>query len=374
MKPFAMERWQSTYENRVAYNLSESGVHPLTFGELVEMAGASRSIVGTPLSYGQSNGSDELRELIARLYPGAGEANVVVTNGSADANFVTLWELLEGGGDVAMVLPSYMQAHGLAEMFGARVQEIWLREEEGWQPDPDEIARAVTERTRLVVVTNPNNPTGAVLGSEARDALIRAADRVGAWILADEVYTGAELTGPETRSFWGQYPRVVAVGSLSKAYGLPGLRIGWLVAPADMAERLWARKDYTTISPGALTDRLATLALDPTLRPRLLQRTRAMLHAGLETLTAWARELGVFRFRPPDAGAICFLRYDLPISSEELAERLRVEQDVLVVPGAHFGMEPYIRIGYGLLPADLAAALERAGALVRELAAARSGN
>jgi aspartate/methionine/tyrosine aminotransferase len=99
-----------------------------------------------------------------------------------------------------------------------------------------------------------------------------------------------------------------------------------------------------------------------------------MLHAGLETLTTWARALGVFQFRPPDAGAICFLRYDLPVSSLELAERLREEQDVLVVPGAHFGMEPYIRIGYGLLPNDLAAALERTGTLVRELAGARSGN
>jgi aspartate/methionine/tyrosine aminotransferase len=373
MKPFAMERWQSTYENRVAYNLSESGVHPLTFGELVEMAGASRGIVGTPLAYGQSNGSDELREHIARLYPGADEANVVVTNGSAEANFITLWELLEGGGDVAMVLPAYMQAHGLAEMFGARVEPIPLHEERGWQPDPDEVARAVTERTRVVVVTNPNNPTGAVLAGEARDALIRAADRVGAWILADEVYTGAELSGPETRSFWGQYPRVVATGSLSKAYGLPGLRIGWLIAPADVAARLWARKDYTTISPGELTDRLATLALDPTLRPRLLQRTRAMLHTGLDILTTWARALGLFRFRPPDAGAICFLRYDLPVASLDLAERLRAEQDVLVVPGAHFGMERYLRIGYGLPPSDLVAALERTGTLLRELAGPRSG-
>src|SRR5690606_13979648 len=129
---------------------------------------------------------------------------------------------------------------------------------------------------------------GAVLSDEARAALIRAADRAGAWILADEVYTGAELRGPETRTFWGDFPRVIATGSLSKAYGLPGLRIGWVVAPTDMAARLWARKDYTTIAPGNLTDRLAALALDPTLRPRLLQRTRAILHAGLDVLSAWA--------------------------------------------------------------------------------------
>ena len=370
MKPFAMERWQSTYENRVTYNLSESGVHPLTLGELVEMAGASRSIPGISLGYGQSNGSDELRELIAALYPGASEANVVVTNGSAEANFIAMWELLEGGGEAAIVMPAYMQTHGLADAFGASVREIWLREEHGWQPDPDEIASAVTSRTRVVVITNPNNPTGAVLSAEARDALIRAADHAGAWILADEVYTGAELRGPETRTFWGEYPRVIATGSLSKAYGLPGLRIGWVTAPADMAAKLWARKDYTTIAPGNLTDRLAALALDPTLRPRLLQRTRAILHAGLEVLSAWADSLGIFEYRRPDAGAICFMRYRVPIPSLELAERLRVEQDVLIVPGAHFGMDSYVRFGYGLPPADLSAALQRVGALLQPLATA----
>lgn len=375
MKPFVMERWQSTYENRVTYNLSESGVDPLTLGELVEMAGAARMIPGISLGYGQSNGSDELRALIAGLYPGATEANVVATNGSAEANFITMWELLEGGGgEVAMVMPAYMQTHGLADAFGATVKEIWLREELGWQPDLDDIARAITNRTRVVVITNPNNPTGAVLSAEARDALVRAADRAGAWILADEVYTGAELRGPETRTFWGGAPRVIATGSLSKAYGLPGLRIGWAVAPAEMAAKLWARKDYTTIAPGNLTDRLAALALDPTLRPRLLQRTRAILHAGLETLAAWADGLGVFEYRPPDAGAICFMRYRLPIPSAELAERLRVEQDVLIVPGTHFGMESYIRFGYGLPPADLGTALERVGTVLRALEAARAGH
>src|SRR5690606_15302531 len=158
-------------------------------------------IPGTSLGYGQSNGSDELRGLIAALYPGATEANVVATNGSAEAHFIAMWDLPEGGGEAAIVLPAYVQTHGLADALGAQVRGGWLREQHGWQPAPDEIASAVTDRTRVVVITTPNNPTGAVLSAEARDALIRAADRAGAWILADEVYTGAELRGPETRTF-----------------------------------------------------------------------------------------------------------------------------------------------------------------------------
>ncbi len=311
------------------------------------------------LGYGQSNGSDELRDRIAALYAHASEANVVATNGSAEANFVALWELVEPGDEVAIVTPAYGQTLGLAPMLGASVNEIPLREELGWQPDPDDVARAVTGRTKLVVVTNPSNPTGAILTPEARRALVDAASRAGAWILADEVYTGAEIEGPETPSFFGEYERVVATGSLSKAYGLPGLRVGWAVAPTSLAPRLWARTDYTTISPGALTDRLAALALDPPTRVRILRRTRGILTSSLAVLERWVGDAGIFQYRRPQAGAIAWLRYDLPVSSRELAERLRAEQSVLVVPGDHFALDHYIRIGYGLLAEELTEALER---------------
>jgi aspartate/methionine/tyrosine aminotransferase len=365
---FAMERWQSTYENEVDYNLSESGVHPLLLRELLALAGDT--IDDTLLGYGQSNGSRELRGHIARLYRGASEENVVVTNGSAEANFVTMWRLLEEGGEIAILVPTYMQTHGLARSFGATVREIPLLEQRGWQPDPDAIAATVTERTRAIVVTNPNNPTGVVLGADGRRAVVTAADRVGAWILADEVYTGAELTGIETPSFFGDYPRVIATGSLSKAYALPGLRLGWLVAPTELAANLWARTDYTTISPGDLTDRLATLALRPDVRPRILSRTRELLHTGLPILEAWMESQGIFQYRAPDAGAICYARYDLPVNSSTLAERLRAQGNVLIVPGDHFGMDRYIRFGYGIPPAQLTAALQRVSAVLERVAGA----
>jgi hypothetical protein len=359
-----MERWQSKYEYVVDFNLSESGVHPLTLGELLALAGAD--VDHLLLGYGQSNGSAELRQLIARHYRGAGQANVVVTNGSAEANFVAMWHLVGPGDAVAVVVPAYMQTPGLAHALGAEVREIPLRLELGWQPDPDDIAARVTERTRAIVVTNPNNPTGGVLNDDARKALVHAADRVGAWILADEVYMGAELNGPATPSFFGEYPRVVATGSLSKAYGLPGLRIGWAVAPPNVAEDLWSRTDYTTISPGELTDRLATLALRPDVRARILERTRDYLHTGLDILENWLGDNG-FSWRPPQAGAICFAKYDLPVNSTVLAERLRTERSVLVVPGDHFGLDGYIRFGYGLPPNALRSALDRVAETLAEI-------
>ncbi|MEO5510177.1 MAG: aminotransferase class I/II-fold pyridoxal phosphate-dependent enzyme [Longimicrobiales bacterium] len=144
-----------------------SGVHPLRLSELLDLGGAT-ALGDTPLGYGQSNGSDELRTQIAGLYASAEDRGVVVTNGSAEANYVALWELIEPGDDVAIVVPAYMQAYSLVTNFGAHVIEIPLREELGWQPDPDDIARLVTDRTRAVIVTNPNNPTGAGLSDEAR--------------------------------------------------------------------------------------------------------------------------------------------------------------------------------------------------------------
>ncbi|MGH7507798.1 MAG: aminotransferase class I/II-fold pyridoxal phosphate-dependent enzyme [Longimicrobiales bacterium] len=359
-RPFAMERWQSTWENRVAYNLSESGVHPVSVAELLGLAGGS-SIDDVLLGYGQSNGSDVLRERIAALYTGASEANVMVTNGSAEANFVAIWQLVEPGDEVAVVMPAYMQTPGLVEAFGGTVRKIRLHPDHAWQPDPDEIRRAITDRTRLVVVTNPNNPTGAVLGEEARVALIEATGRTGTWLLADEVYTGAERSGPETPSFFGAHPRVLATGSMSKAYGMPGLRIGWVVADPAVAEQLWARTDYTTISAGDLTDTLASLALRTDVRPRLIERTRGYIERGLAVLEEWMAAQGGFDHRAPDAGAICFARYAAPIPSDVLAERLRVERSLLIVPGEHFGFERHLRFGFGMETDRLEAALERLG-------------
>ncbi|HSH46000.1 MAG TPA: aminotransferase class I/II-fold pyridoxal phosphate-dependent enzyme [Longimicrobiales bacterium] len=366
VQPFVMERWQSHWENRVRYNLSESGVEPLTLGELLELAGERETALDTPLSYGQSNGTEPLRQRIAALYPGAGVDDVVVTNGSAEANFAVTWRLVEPGDAVAALLPTYMQVPGLVEGLGGSLREIPLREETGWQPDPDDITRTITYGTRLVVVTNPQNPTGATLGEEAIDAILSAARAVGAWVLADEVYAGAEVDGEETPSLYGRYERVIATGSLSKAYGLPGLRIGWAVLPSsarELAEDIWARKDYTTISPGLLTDRLAAMALREDVRPRILERTRGIIRQNLEIVRAWARENGLV-VTPHRAGAVCLVRYDAPLASDELAERLRVEQDTLAVPGAHFGLGKYLRIGFGIEATPLREGLERVSRLL----------
>jgi aspartate/methionine/tyrosine aminotransferase len=343
-----MERWQSTYEHRVRINLSESGVHPLTVDELIELSGRPVDVGSVLLGYGQSNGSDELRALIAGQYDGATEASVLVTVGGAEANFICFWHLFESDAKAAIVLPTYGQVPGLLESFGTRMSPVRLREEYGWQPDFDALESALTEGASFVLITNPNNPTGAALSRESMDRIAELTDRHGAWILADEVYAGAESGGERTPSFWGCHDRVLVTNSLSKAYGLPGLRLGWVVGPDALVNELWGRTDYTTIAPASVSDRLACVALEPGTRDRIGERTRGIVRKNLSVLEDWmAAQEGRFRYRPPDAGAICYTHYDAPINSSVFAEKLRTEKSILVVPGDHFGMDHYLRLGFG---------------------------
>lgn len=358
--PFRMERWQSTYEHRVDYNLSESGVHPLTVGELLALGGPLADLSSVRLGYSQSNGTDELRALIASLHPGATDRSVVVTIGGAEANFVAFWELALGGGSAAVMLPNYMQVPGLIRNFQGGALPFYLREENGWRPDLDQLASALADGAGFILVTHPNNPTGVALTHAEMDDIVSLADRHGAWILSDEVYRGAEVGADPVPSFWGRYDKVLVTNSLSKAYGLPGVRLGWVVGPEDVVERLWARTDYTTIAPPSVSDALATIALSSQVRPRILERTRRIIRQNLGLLTEWIESgNGLFSFTPPDAGAIAMVRYHANAPSLELAERLRVEQSLLIVPGAHFGIESTIRLGFGPPADELLAGLDR---------------
>jgi len=357
--PFELERWQSTWENRVKYNLSESGVHPLSVGELLQLAEAATDpLLKVRLGYSQSNGTDLLRERIAALYQGTTAEQVLVTNGSAEANYVAAWRLIQPGDQVAMLLPSYMQLWGQVQNLGAQVRPFHLQEDRGWAANEAEIKNAIAPGTKLVVVTNPHNPTGSTLADSARQLIRDQAAKVGAWIIADEVYAGAEIDGKTTVSFWGSYDRLICVAGLSKAYGLPGLRIGWLVGPTDIVADCWARHDYTTIGPSGVSDHLASLALGTAVRPRLLERTRGILRRNYPVLDTWLKRFGsTFTWTAPRAGAICFARYKPKVSGVDLVERVRAQQSVLLVPGEHFGMPGFLRFGFGNEVEELEAAL-----------------
>jgi hypothetical protein len=346
---FEMERYQSSYWHRVEHDLSESGVLPLTIRELLGPSADAEAFLRTPLRYPLSEGSQETREHIAAWYADADAGNVTVTNGGSEANFLALWSLLDRGGRLAFMLPNYVQGAHLGGFFGDRTDTFGMKLREGrFALDQDELEQAVGPGTQVVMVCNPNNPTGAVLGAAEMDAVIEAAARRGAWIVADEIYRGAEVdTDATTPTFWGRYDKVVVTSGLSKAFALPGLRIGWAVAPPELIERIQERHDYTTLTPGMLSDRLAAVAMRPDTRERILSRTRAIIRANLPRFEEWIRTHPELDYVRPEAGAIAYARTDLPIGSRDLVERIRTEQSVLLVPGEMFGVEKGIRFGFG---------------------------
>ena len=372
IEPFRMERMQSRFEHYVECNLSESGVQPLSPRDLLDGEVDHSRFLDIRLGYPQSNGTEQLRDRIAAFYEGAARENVLVTTGGSEANYAVCWALLERGDRVAYMIPNYLQTWGLSRAYAGRIDPFHLTRRAAdmgrWALDVEGLHRAVNRKTRIILVTNPNNPTGAVLTEEEMDEVVRAARRVGAWILADEIYRGAELSGGTTPSFWGRYKRVLITSGLSKAFGLPGLRIGWIVGPPRMVERIWSYRDYTTIAPSMLSDHLACIALEPTRREAILSRTRRILNANLPLLESWiGRHAGVLSCTRPVAGAIAFPRYKLPIPSVTLSEKLRRERSVLIVPGRQVGLERHIRIGFGYDPDALRRGLERIDLAIEEL-------
>ncbi|MBA2303584.1 MAG: aminotransferase class I/II-fold pyridoxal phosphate-dependent enzyme [Acidobacteria bacterium] len=368
--PFEMERFQSLWEHQVAWNLSESGVEPLRLEELATTHEDREALLRQPLGYTQTNGTLELRRHIATLYPGASPEHVEVTNGGSEANCVTLLHLVQPGDEVLVMLPNYMQAPGLLQSLGARILpwRLGVRPDGSrWEADLAALDALVTSRTKAIFISTPNNPTGSRLTAAELDHIGAVASRVGAWVISDEIYRGAELDAVESPTMWGRSDRVLVTGGLSKAYGLPGLRIGWIAGPPQTIEQLWGIHDYTTIAPGALSDRLARIALAPAGRERLLARTRGIVRANYPLLRSWLEKRKGFSHVAPEAGAIAFIRYSHGINSTALVDRLRIEKSVLVVPGDHFGMDGYLRIGFGSHPEHLAGSLSRIGELMDAL-------
>jgi aspartate/methionine/tyrosine aminotransferase len=349
---FVLERSQTLYENSVRINLTESGVHPATIEDILAPDRIA-ALTRLPLGYGYTDGRPALREAIAAWHPGATAANVLVANGSSEANLLALMSLTDPGDDIIVIVPNFMQIDGLAQGLGVGVRQIALDPKKGWQPDPAEVEAAIGPRTKLITLCDPNNPTGVTLTAESRRALAEISNRHGVWVHVDEIYRGSEIDGGPAPTIYGLGERVIVTGGLAKSFGCPGLRIGWLVAPASLVAEGHRRQDYTTIGTGILAQVLAEAVLTNPVRDRLLSRGRAILSAGRQRVADWLRGHNGWSWVEPQASGMAFIRYDLPMPSETLVERLRREQGVFVCAGSWFGLEGFMRLGFGVDPHHL---------------------
>jgi aspartate/methionine/tyrosine aminotransferase len=367
---FGLERWQSDFEHTVEINLADSSVRAVSLGTL--LAGDPEKLerlLALPVHYPQVNGTQRLRELIAARYPGASPDQVLVTVGAAEANQIICQTVLAPGDTLVVMEPGYRQVWGLGHNIGCEVKAFRLVEEDGWRPDLDQLDAAVDAETKLVSVVNPNNPTGSILTTDEMDRIVGAASRVGAWLLADEVYSGAErFTNEETPSFWGKYDRVLAVGSLSKAYGLSGSRIGWVVGPQDLIDALWRRHEYATIAAAAPSMLLAELALEEPMRSSLIARQRHLTRGGWSIMEEWvADNRDIVSVGQSAATSMGFVRFEAHRSSVEVADEIRRRASVLVAPGELLGGDRHLRISHGYESETVREALRRIATVIRTL-------
>lgn len=374
LEPFALERWMTTYEQHVSFDIAESGILPLTINEMLawEPRDARENLLDTLLNlrlgYSEAPGSLELRSLIAATYQQCGPENVLVTTGAIEANFLLFNVLLDAGDEVIAQSPAYQQLISVPRAVTQNVSLWNIRSEGGFHYDLADLELLVTPRTRLIIVNTPHNPTGAMLNSTELRQVYALAESVGARVLCDEAYRWLEIPGgvmPDDPAF-NLGPHGISVGTVSKPFGLPGLRIGWIAAPAQTIAACWALRDYITLSPGKLNDALAILAFKH--RARIIERNSAIVAQNLTTAQRWvAEQQGLVSWNPPRGGLLSLLHYNLDIPSLELANRLAEEYSVMLAPGSAFGFEHCLRLGIGQEPRIFAQGLAQTASCLANL-------
>jgi aspartate/methionine/tyrosine aminotransferase len=322
------------------------------------------------LGYGAIEGSERLRRAIAALYETPSAEDVLVTHGAIGANALAYQALVEPGDAVIALVPTYQQHTSIPESLGAAVRELRLREEDGWLPDLDELRGLAAGGVKVISLVNPGNPTGALLDAEHLEQIVAMADRVGAYVLSDEVYRGVTQTGDElTPSIADLYPRGISTGSMSKVFSLAGLRLGWMAGPREVLAAAEVHRDYNTISVGMIDDHLASIALEH--RDALLARTRRIVRTNLAVLDRWVAGEPAVSYVRPRAGTTALLKYAADIPSREFCVRLLETTGVFFTPGSALEMEGFVRIGYANSEAILVEGLARTSAFLKELQARR---
>jgi len=368
IEPFLLERWMTRHETHVKYDIAESGILPLSTHDLLafESEGARAStleaLLQLPLGYSEARGTVALRSALAATYQSMTPDHILVTTGAIEANFLLFNVLLDAGDHVIAPYPAYQQLYSVPRAIGCDVSLWHVGPETGYRYDVDALERLVTPKTKVIVVNTPHNPTGAMLSPADAARVYALAESVGAWVISDEAYRWLSVPDgdPFAPPVVDMGPRGISVGTLSKPYGLPGLRIGWIAGPPDIVERCWGMRDYITLSPGKLNDALACLALRH--HEKIVARNREIIVANLAAASAWidARR-DVLSWTPPRGGLLALLKYNLPVDSLTLADALATEHSVMLAPGSAFGYEHHLRLGIGQRPDLFATGLIEAG-------------
>jgi aspartate/methionine/tyrosine aminotransferase len=375
IEPFLLERWMTRHETHVRFDIAESGILPLTTQDLLAFepeADRGRvldELLKLPLGYSEARGTEALRQTLASTYARGDAECILVTTGAIEANFLLFNVLLEPGDHMIAPFPAYQQLYSVPKAIGCDVSLWHVGPDTGYRYDIAGLQKLITPRTKVIVVNTPHNPTGAMMAPDDARRVYELADSVGATVIGDEAYRWLAVPdgAPFAPPFFDLGSRGVSVGTLSKPFGLPGLRIGWIAGPPDLIQKCWGYRDYVSLSPGKLNDALARLALKHL--GKIVARNHKIITANLATAREFmAKRTGFLSWTPPRGGLLALIKYDLPIDSLRLADQLATEYSVMLAPGSAFGYEKHLRLGIGQEPGIFAEGLKRAGECFDQLA------
>lgn len=353
---FKVEEWFNKYEKEALCNLADTCIDSMSVKDLLELTNINNidEILSKKLTYGEIHGSERLKNAISKLYLNQKVNNITITHGAIGANQLVFLSLIEPKDEVISILPAYQQHYSIPKALGADVKYLFLRPENNWLPDINELKKIITKKTKLICMINPNNPTGSIVDDKLMKDIISIAN--GAYILSDEVYRGI-VKDPcfNTTSIADLYEKGIATSSLSKTFSLAGLRLGWIVGNKKIIRDINKQREYNTISVSMLDDYFASIALEN--KEKIFTRNLEKHKIGYQILSDWIKSEPHINCVLPNGGTTAFLSYDMKISSFNLCKQLLKDTGILLLPGETLEMDGFVRIGYCNNPTVLKNAL-----------------
>jgi capreomycidine synthase len=353
------------YYFSVEVDIGSSGVQDFSLAELRSLLGIGVEDLDNIVFHdSETLGGPGLRQAIADRWGGGDATRVMATHGGTEANYLVMNGLLEPGDEVVVLDPCYQQLYAIAETLGCRLKKWPLRFERGFAPQLEDARKVIGERTRMVVVNFPHNPTGASITVEEQRELVECVAEVGAYLVWDVAFAELTYDRPPLPDANLLYERAISMGTLSKAYGLPGLRVGWCLAPPEVLERMIRVRDYMTLHLSPLVEFLARKAIE---NSDVLTGMRVrQAKTNMEIVRRWAEEhQDMIEWVPPQGGVSTFPRLTGVPDVDVFCHRLGEEQRVLLVPGSCFGAPQHVRLGFGGGTAALEEGLRRFSTMLR---------
>ena len=333
---FKVEQWMNDYEHKAVYNMTDTCVKALSFKELCNLE--KINLDNIVLDYGEITGNIEFKKEILKLYTTGTISNITLAQGCLQANELVMHTLLETNEEVIVCVPGYQQFIDVPKSLGCKVHEIKLEERDNWKPNIHLFKKCINEHTKMIILNNPNNPTGTEYSKNFLNELVELCNFYHIYILCDEVYRGLN----NEVSISDIYEYGISTSSLSKIYSLAGLRIGWIKANTEVIHNINVRRDYSIISTGPLVDYLGYIALKH--KDILQKRSKDIVSKNKEIVQEWLKDNPHFSVVIPSGGTVSFLKYDFDIDSITFAKDL-LEEGIFFVPGSCFDLEYHFRLG-----------------------------